>query len=70
MGSSFFTKRGEGDPEEPVASAPGRSRSLAFEDGDMLPESEYFQRSIGPGPDENTEGDQHSNKELKHEPRL
>jgi hypothetical protein len=30
------------------------TRSLAFEDGDLLAESEDFQRGIGPCPEEKT----------------
>jgi hypothetical protein len=48
----------EGGPKEPVASVEGRPRSLAFEHGDLLAESEDFQRRIGSCPEENTEGGQ------------
>ena len=42
----------EGGPKEPVASVQRRPRSLAFEHGDLLAESEDFQRSIGPSPED------------------
>jgi hypothetical protein len=41
--------------------------SFAFEHGDLLAESEDFQCSIGPRLEENTEGNQDGEQEVKHE---
>jgi hypothetical protein len=57
----------ESGPEEPVASVQRRPWSLAFDYGDLLAESEDFQRSIGLWAEENTEGNKDSEEELEHD---
>ena len=49
----------EGGPEEAVARIQGRPRSLAFEHGDLLAQSEDLQRGIASCTEENTESLQH-----------
>ena len=56
----------EGGPEEAVARIQGWPRSLAFEDGELLAESEDFKGCIASRADENTEGSQDIEKELDH----
>jgi hypothetical protein len=57
----------EGSPKQPVASIQGWPRSLAFEHGELLAESEDFQGGIGSRTEEYRECTQHSDEELDHE---
>jgi hypothetical protein len=57
----------EGGPEEAVARIQRRSRSLAFEHGDLLAQSEHLQGCVNSRTEENTECAQHSEKQLDHE---
>jgi len=57
----------EGGPEEAVAKIQRWPRSLAFEHGDLLAQSEDLQRGIASCTEENTESTQHSEEELDHE---
>src|SRR5215471_7871132 len=56
----------EGGPEEAVARIQGRPRSLAFEHGDLLAQSEDLQRCVASRTEENTECTQHSEEQLDH----
>ena len=60
-------KATDGGPKDPVASVQRRPWSLTFEYGDLLAESEDFQRGIGSCPEENTESNDDSEQELEHE---
>jgi hypothetical protein len=60
-------KTAERGPEQPVTGDQGWPRSLAFEDGNLLAESQDFQGSIGSGPEESAHGGQEGEKELEHE---
>jgi hypothetical protein len=57
----------EGGPEEAVASIQGWPRSLAFEHGELLAQSEDFQGHVTSRTEENAESTQHSEARLDHE---
>ena len=50
----------EGGPKQPVDRVQGWPRSLAFEHGELLPQSEDFQGGIASGTEENAESTPHS----------
>ncbi|HEY6346951.1 MAG TPA: hypothetical protein VIY49_36135 [Bryobacteraceae bacterium] len=60
-------KAAEGGPEQSVVGGEARSRSLAFEHGHLLAESEDFQRRIGSRPDRGSECHEDGEEELEHE---
>jgi hypothetical protein len=57
----------EGGPEETVARIQERPRSLAFEHGDLLAQSEDLHCCVTSRTEENAECAQHSEKQLDHE---
>src|SRR6516165_5132764 len=57
----------EGGPEETVARIQGRPRSLAFEHGDLLAQSEDLQGCVASRTEENAESTQHSEEQMDHE---
>ena len=57
----------ERGPAEAVARIQGRPRSLAFEHGDLLAQSEDLQSCVASRTEENTECTQHSEEQLDHE---
>ena len=56
----------ERGPEEAVEASQRRPRPLAFEHGDLLPESEDFQGGIGATADEHADGCQDCEQEIEH----
>src|SRR5262249_16534531 len=60
-------KAGKRGPEQAVTGVQGWSRSLSFENCDLLAKSQDFQGSIGSGPEESADGGQEGKKELRHE---
>src|SRR5215471_3692130 len=57
----------EGGPEEADARIQGRPRSLAFEHGDLLAQSEDLQGCVASRTEENAENTQHSEEQIDHE---
>jgi len=60
-------KAAEGGPEEAVARIQGRPRSLAFEHGDLLSQSEDLQGCVASRTEENAESTPHSEEQMDHE---
>jgi len=60
-------KAAEGGPEEAVARIQGRPRSLTFEHGDLLAQSEDLQGCVASRTEENAESTQHSEEQIDHE---
>ena len=60
-------KAAQRGPKQPVTRVQGRTRSLAFENGDLLAKGEDLQGSIAPCAEENSEGKQDRERKLDHE---
>src|SRR5215472_15065997 len=57
----------EGGPEEAVPTIQGRPRSLAFEHGDLLAQSEDLHGCVASRTEENAESTPHSEEQMDHE---